>query len=141
MGFPIMLSTAVRPLAPSRRRSLRALALAALITIAPPTFAEEPLPGADIASVRDWLIANNPELRALQAEAEAAQARIYPAGALPDPMASIEWQEGDTYEVKQAFPLWGKRGLARDIASRQADAAGLERDATALTLLARAEAS
>jgi cobalt-zinc-cadmium efflux system outer membrane protein len=155
MGSAITLSSPERPLGPSVGVALRALALATLLIFAPPTFAGAPLPGADVASVRDWLIANNPELQAMQAEADAAQARIYPAGALPDPMASIEWQEIDpdrptllpanvgstTYGVKQAFPLWGKRALARDIAGQQAEAVRMEREATALTLLAQAEAA
>lgn len=127
--------------------------MATLLAFAPATFARTPLPGADIASVRDWLMANNPDLQAMQSEAEAAQARIYPAGALPDPMGAIELREIDPdrptllpgnvgstlYRVKQSIPLWGKRGLARDIAGQQADAMRLERDATALGLLAQAE--
>lgn len=133
--------------------ALRALTLATLLAFAPPTFADTPLPGADVESVRIWLTANNPDLQAMQAEAEAAQARIYPAGALPDPMATIELEEIDpdrptllpsnvgstTYSLKQPIPLWGKRSLARDIAGQQADAIRLEREATALRLLAQAE--
>lgn len=124
--------------------ALRALALATLLGLAPASFAGTPIPGADLASVRNWLKANNPELRAMQAEAEAAQARIHPAGALPDPMVELRLQDtsglGSTqYSVKQPIPLWGKRGLARDVARQQAEAAGLERDAAALALLARAE--
>lgn len=151
MGFPFTRSTLGRR--PLRAFVLRALALATLLAFAPATFAEAPLPGADVASVRAWLIAKNPDLRAMQAEAEAAQARIYPAGALPNPMAAIELREIDpdrptllpsnvgstTYSLKQPIPLWGKRGLAREIAGQQADAVQLERDATALRLLAQAE--
>ena len=115
--------------------------------------AETLAPGSDIASIRSWLIENNPQLRGLQAEAEAAQAMILPAAALPDPMAKVEWQSIDpshpsllpanvgatSYMVTQTFPLWGKRGLARDVASEQARAAGYQRDAVTLDLLARAE--
>ena len=153
MVFPFTRSTlGRRPLRPLSF-VLRALALATLLAFAPATFAEAPLPGADVASVRAWLIAKNPDLRAMQAEAEAAQARIYPAGALPNPMAAIELREIDpdrptllpsnvgstTYSLKQPIPLWGKRGLAREIAGQQAHAAQLEREATALNLLAQAE--
>lgn len=112
-------------------------------------------PGADIASIRGWLLQHNPELRALQAETEAAEARVIPAGALPDPMASVELRDIDpdrpgmlpgnagstTYQVRQRFPLWGKRQLARDVAGAQARAMGQERTAAALELLAEAEAS
>ena len=115
--------------------------------------AEAVAPGSDIASIRSWLIENNPQLRGLQAEAEAAEAMILPAAALPDPMAKVEWQSIDpvhpsllpanvgatSYMVTQTFPLWGKRGLARDVAKEQARAAGYQRDAVTLDLLARAE--
>lgn len=115
--------------------------------------AAEALPGADLASIRAWLHANNPRLRAMQAQADAADARILPAGALPDPMASVELEEIDpdrpslltgnagltTYRLRQRFPLWGKRGLSRDVARHEARAVGYERDATALELVAQAE--
>lgn len=127
------------------------LVLATMLAFAPAAAA--PPPGADLASVRAWLLEHNPELRALQAEAEAAQARVLPAGALPDPMAEIELMgidpdrpsllpgnvESTTYRLKQALPLWGKRGLARDVARQQAEAAMLGREAAALDLLAEAE--
>lgn len=153
MGFLFPRSTwGLRPIL-ARRVMLRALALAALLVCMPAAEAETAVPGADVASIRAWLRANNPDLHALQAEAEAAQARIYPAGALPDPMISIEMQGIDadrptllpanvgstTYSLKQPIPLWGKRGLAREIAGQQAHAVQLERDATALGLLAQAE--
>lgn len=123
------------------------------LTALPIASAAEPVPGANVSSVRDWLLQSNPQLRALQADADAAEAMIGPAAALPDPMATVEWQGIDrshpslapanvgatSYMVEQRFPLWGKRGLARDVATEQARAAGLERDATALELLAQAE--
>lgn len=118
-----------------------------------PAAADEPVPGATIASVQGWLYAHNPRLRALQAEAEAADARIYPAGALPDPMASVRLRGIDpdrpsllpgkagstTYMLQQRFPLWGKRGLSRDVARQAAEAARYERDAAALQLISQAE--
>lgn len=144
-------------LPPARRdgaapHRIRSLLLAGLLTFAPAVPAAA-LPGADLASIRAWLLERNPELRALQAEAEAARARVLPAGALPDPMAEIELMgiapdrpsllpgnvEATTYRLKQAIPLWGKRGLARDVARAQAEAASLGREAAALDLLAGAE--
>lgn len=115
--------------------------------------AAEPIPGQDLASVRAWLIVHNPQLRALQADREAAEARVLPAGALPDPMFSLSLRgidpdhpslapanvDSTTYAVRQTFPLWGKRALARDVAREQAQATGYERDAGELELLARAE--
>ena len=134
--------------------SLLALLLASS-WIAAPAAASAIVPGADLASVRTWLVQRNPELRALQAEAEAAQARVLPAGALPDPMAEVELMGIDpdnpslmpgnagttTWRLRQSLPLWGKRGLAREVARHEASAAGLDRDAAALDLLARAERS
>ncbi|MGV8939941.1 MAG: TolC family protein [Lysobacter sp.] len=119
----------------------------------PRTFAAEPDPGADIASIRNWLVERNPQLRALQVETEAADALIFPAGALPDPMAKVEWQGinpahpnvlpanvgATSYMLQQTFPLWGKRGLAREVAREQARATGYGHDAVALDLLANAE--
>ena len=114
-----------------------------------------PIPGIDVTSIRTWLYANNPELKAMQAQADAAQARILPAGALPDPMAEVSLLQIDPdhpallpnevgstrYQLRQRFPLWGKRELSRDIARHQALALGLDRDAAALDLLAKAEAA
>lgn len=152
MGSPTC-SPARRDAAAKHLSPRRALALAALLAIAPAVPAAAPAPGADLASVRTWLLGHNPELRALQAEAEAARARVLPAGALPDPMAEIELSgiapghpsllpgnvAAATYRLRQSFPMWGKRGLAREIARREADAAGLDREAAAVDLLARAE--
>jgi outer membrane protein TolC len=135
------------------RRALLPLLLLLLLQGAPAR-AQAPPPGRDVASVITWLRANNPELRALALEAEAARARILPAGALPDPSASITLRGIDpdrawrvsgkesetTYAVRQRFPLWGKRELATAAARQEAGAAELDREAAARDLLARAEA-
>jgi outer membrane protein TolC len=143
---------------PSRWRAATLGTLLAITLGATPVLAQAPLqapPGQDIASVHAWLRAHNPELRAMQLEAEAARARILPAGALPDPSASIALRELDpdrpwrvpgsdgeiVYSVRQRFPLWGKRELARTSARQQASAAELDRDALMRDLLARAEAA
>ena len=116
---------------------------------------EDPIPGANVASIRTWLYQHNPQLRALQAETEAAEARVQPAGALPNPMFSVEFlginasqpsmapgnDDTSIYRVRQGFPLWGKRELSRDVERNKAKAYGLDRDAVALDLLARAEDS
>ena len=143
---------------PKRRLTIRSCCLVLGLAFAwsvgnPVAYAAEPLPGEDVASIRAWLTAHNPQLRALQADADAAEARVLPAGALPDPMASIELREIDpdrpsllpgkvgstTYLLKQQFPLWGKRGLSRDVTRYEAQSLRYERDATALDLLAQAE--
>ena len=132
---------------------LLGLALAWSLLASPFALAADALPGADAASIRAWLYASNPQLRALQYDADAADARILPAGALPDPMASVELDDIDpdrpsllpnkvgvtTYRLKQQFPLWGKRELSRNVARFEAQSARYERDATALDLLAQAE--
>lgn len=140
---------------PGRRVSLAA-ALLSLILSAPVALAQtavEAAPGANVASIRGWLLQHNPELRAMQAEADAADARIVQAGALPDPMVSMGLRDIDpehptflpgnvgstSYQIRQRVPLWGKRGLARGVASDQARATELARDAAALDLLAEAE--
>jgi len=152
MNLSAMGTALGRPRA-SRWRGGAWLLLAVLMTAPLPLAAQEPLPGGDVASIRAWLIDNNPELRALQADADAAEARVLPAGALPDPMVGIRLEGIDTerlnllpgnvdratYSVRQTFPLWGKRGLARGIARREADARREERDATLLDRLAEAE--
>ena len=113
------------------------------------------LPGASVASLHSWLIEHNPDLQAMALEAEAAQARVQPAGALPDPMAQIELRDIDVdqprvlpaqvgstfYQLRQRFPLWGKRGLARDAASADASSAGYRRDARLRELIAATEQS
>lgn len=117
--------------------------------------AAEPLGslGATLEGIRAQVLEANPELRALALEVDAAEAREKPAGALPDPMFSIEWRDIDNdnptlspsavgataYTFAQRFPLWGKRGLARDAARATTQAVDAERRARALELLARAE--
>ena len=152
MGFPNSFF-ARREIAASGATPWLALLLASLWFVAPAVAAPAILPGADLDSVRAWLIERNPELHALRAEAEAAQARVLPAGALPDPMAEVELMgidpdrpsllpgnvDATTWRLRQSFPMWGKRGLAREVARHEASAAGLDREAVALDLLARAE--
>jgi outer membrane protein TolC len=127
----------------------------ALCLFATPVIAAETLPGRSVESIRAWLVEHNPELRALGLEAEAARARILPAGALPDPSAGIAlrgldpgqpWRGADmgreiTYSLRQQFPLWGKRELARTGARQEADASEFDRDAAARDLLAEAESA
>lgn len=75
-------------------------------------------------------------------EVDAAEARILPAGALPDPMVGLRVEDADvdvvTYGVRQTLPLWGKRKLARDIAFQEAT--GLREEHSAITLERLADA-
>lgn len=93
--------------------------------------------GADVEGLLDYA-RGNPEYAAMRLESEAAAQRVYPAGALPDPVARMELQnvtnEGNDrgpslrpskvgatkYTVMQMFPLWGKRDLRREVAQAEA---------------------
>lgn len=101
--------------------------------------------GSDVASLLDYAKRNNPEYAAMRLEAEAADERVYPAGALPDPVLRAELQNITNYNMEtgnssgvnllpsrvgstkytfmQPLPFWGKRDLKRDAARAEADAA------------------
>lgn len=108
----------------------------------------------DLGANVDGLIAEaramSPELAASALSAEAALARAQGAGTLPDPTFRVQLKDIDRargsieptrvnridYTVEQEFPLWGKRGLARDVASANAAQTVAGRDQTALELIA-----
>lgn len=82
-------------------------------------------------------LANNPEIRAARSEADAAQSRVSPAGALEDPMLEMgllnvptnTWRlnrEDMTMKMlglAQRLPAPGKRALRRELAERNAETA------------------
>lgn len=131
------------------------IVLATLLLTANAVAGSEPedVPGADIGTIRNWLLAHNPDLAVLRAQADAARAGVVSAAALPDPSIAITRQDGvagypagmptvgdgTSYEIRQRIPLWGKRALARSIAQAQAQTADDARRALALDLLAQAE--
>ena len=105
-------------------------------------------PGATVAELVAMARRTSPEVAAAALDAEAAAARIVIAGALPDPIASIENEnfsrrstsgQGSTvrFKVMQEFPLWGKRQLREDIAGFDATAAGFRRKSAELALETR----
>lgn len=82
----------------------------------------------------------NPEIASMRFDADAAAERVAPAGALPDPKIRTELRDitrmgeqnptllpgrvGSTrYVLMQDFPWMGKRGLKREVAESQAQAA------------------
>jgi outer membrane protein, heavy metal efflux system len=78
----------------------------------------------------------SPELRAAEASVAAARSRIPRAGALPDPVATVGYQNGghgwapgaddDTglgIAVSQELPFAGKRRLAEEVETREAERA------------------
>ncbi len=122
------------------------LLLAALMLAAPGVRAEpaeRPI-GSNVESLLDYARARNPEYAAMRLEADAARERVYPAGALPDPVLRAELQNatnfdpngkdgsfnllpsrvGSTkYTLVQPLPFWGKRDLKREAAQAEAEAA------------------
>jgi outer membrane protein TolC len=120
---------------------IRALVLVAAVAAwAAPSFAEAP-PGASVEELLSLARQRNPEFAAANAEAAAATERVYPAGALADPVLRTELMDvtnngvdaspnvlpariGSTkYTLMQSLPFWGKRDLRRDAAQAEADAA------------------
>ena len=120
------------------------LALLCVCTnIARPSFAQTAATQTDtltIAEANRLALANNPMLHAAEFSAQAAQQRIGPAGALPDPqlqfgpmnrMASDLGSTSDPMtmnqvQLMQMLPFPGKVGRARDAVRHQAAAAGAD---------------
>jgi len=123
------------PLSPLPGRAV--VALAAALAFAAATASAQPL-GATVESLLAHARQANPEFAMMQREAEAAGARVVPAGNLPDPTFSMELRDitrdseinptlspsrvGSTkYTVRQMFPWPGKRELARSAAEASAE--------------------
>lgn len=117
---------------PNCARRVRAAALLTSSVAAAQT------PGATVKSLLDYARGANPEFAFMQREADAAAARVVPAGNLPDPVVAIEWRditrdgEGGPnllparvgsmkYTVRQMLPWPGKLDLARAAAAASAD--------------------
>jgi outer membrane protein, heavy metal efflux system len=121
---------------------LPARVLALLLAVSPcvPALAGEPVPGATVESLLLLAKERNPEYASMRHEAQAADERVAPAGALPDPKLRVELQDltmggeqnptlqpnrvGSTkYTLMQDLPWFGKRDLKRDIAALEAEGA------------------
>jgi cobalt-zinc-cadmium efflux system outer membrane protein len=86
----------------------------------------ENLPGAAVDDLLTMVRNFNPELAAAALDREAAVAKIYPAGALDDPMVNLTRDQGfrqNLATVSQEFPLWGKRRLRGEVAEANASVA------------------
>lgn len=108
-------------------------------------------PGATLSELLLWAEQHNPELAAMQHEAAAAEARIQPAGALPDPTFSVEWRDipnddftlapsrvgSMKYTVAQAFPLGGKLESKQRVAEAEAEKAHRQRSTLSVALRAK----
>ena len=144
---------------PGRRVRKPWFALLAATSLSGPVVAQESVLGADLPRLLTFARAQSPELRAMQAEADAAAQRVGPAGALPDPVLRVElmninnygtdaspsllpWKVGETkYTLMQSLPLWGKRDLKRDAASADVRQADARTDAAWAELAARIKAT
>ncbi len=104
--------------------------------LSPASASETPSLGSNLAGLLDYAREHNPELAATRYEAEAAQQRAVPAGALPDPVLRAELMDitnqgttgprllptqvgGVRYLLMQSVPWFGKRDLQRDVANAQ----------------------
>lgn len=141
-----------------KTRHLMAGALCALLWSGQAA-SQAPPPGARVEELLELARRQNPELAAMGFEAEAAQARVQPAGALPDPMGRLELRDvgnqmgnGDfnllparvgsaKYTVAQTIPLWGKRDLKREVAEADAAQAQARRSGTWAELAAKVKAA
>jgi outer membrane protein TolC len=105
-----------------------------LLLSAAPGSSGEPAPGATVDDLLARVRKFNPELAAAALDREAAVAKIYPAGALDDPMVNLSRDQGfrqTLFTASQEFPLWGKRDLRRGVAEANAAAsAGREGSVT-----------
>ncbi len=143
---------------PSKLRACGAVVTLAAALLAATTAANAAELGADLEGLLAYAKSRNPELAAQRHEAEAAQQRVQPAGALPDPVLRVELENinnygtdkppsllpskvGDTkYTLMQSIPLWGKRDLRRDVATADAQQADARVGATWSELAARLKA-
>lgn len=144
---------------PGRRARKLLFVLLAATSLSGPVVAQETTLGADLQGLLTFARTQSPELRAMQAEADAAAQRVGPAGALPDPVLRVEfmninnygtdaspsllpWKVGETkYTLMQSLPLWGKRDLKRDAASADARQADARSEAAWAELAARIKAT
>jgi outer membrane protein, heavy metal efflux system len=148
---------------PRAQRSGCTLALlcAALMAAAPhgPARAQDQALGSNLPGLLAHARAQNPEVNAMRQEADAADQRIGPAGALPDPVLRVELMNvnnygndasfnllpakvGETrYTLMQSLPLGGKRELRRDVAAADARQAAARTDATWAELASRIKAT
>ena len=120
---------------PPAARVTSTLALLMILLIARPAGAEAP--GATVNELLERVRNLNPELAAAALEREAAVAKIYPAGALDDPMVNLSRDQGfrqTLFMASQEFPLWGKRDLRKAVAEANAEVAAGRRNSLGLEL-------
>ncbi|KAA0249609.1 MAG: TolC family protein [Acidobacteria bacterium] len=111
-----------------------------------PAAAQE-APADPLAPLVAEALEKSPELAAMAAAIEAARARVAPAGALPDPMVELSYENDGgpislgeepmtrlSLMARQAFPYPGKQRLAAEVASADARALDALRDRARLSV-------
>ena len=110
------------------------------LALSPMVRAQEAKLGSSVEGLLQAARDRNPEIASMRFDADAAAERVAPAGALPDPKFRTELRDitrmgeqnptllpgrvGSTrYVLMQDFPWMGKRGLKREVAESQAQAA------------------
>lgn len=131
------------------RRRTPALLTAVLLLLPVPAATSEVLSEAEAGRLVTEALERNPELRAARDAAAAAVERVRPAGALPDPMFSLSYENDGASPslgememtrlalmVEQQIPFPGKLRLAEEIARKDAERAATGPDRTVLALSA-----
>ncbi len=100
-------------------------------------------------------LAKNPAVESALHTVEAQRAKVPQAGSLPDPTVSVNWagniqpfsvQTGDPSSYRgvtamQTLPLFGKRGLRREVAGKEADASQWDVEAVRRRIVAELAAA
>ena len=141
-------------------KPLRTLMLALAVLMLPGRAVADDFPdkasiGTNVQELLQWADTHNPELAAMRYEVEAANERIVPAGALPDPVLRAELRDfagpgapdgfnplpgkgsGTKYTLMQSIPMWGKRDLRKEVATAELEQVKGRRQATMAEIHAR----
>jgi outer membrane protein, heavy metal efflux system len=104
-------------------------------------------PASEVEALVAEALAANPVLAAARHEVAAAHARVSPAGALPDPMLTVSYENDGAspslgvepmtrlqFMAQQAIPFPGKLGLAERVAKADAERSATRPERVALAL-------
>ena len=133
--------------------SVRLTALLLLLSLSTARAADTSQLGSRLEPILEAAQAMNPSAAAAALSAEASLNKVGGAGTLPDPTFRAQYGEMNCMpgpvpmrsetctqlSIEQEFPLWGKRGLAREVATAQASQAAADRDRVKLDIVAAAK--
>ena len=123
--------------------------LCSTLLLAFPAWGAEPVPGATVQDLLQWLEQDSAEIAAARYDTASAMQRAESAGALPDPSLRIEWQDisrtnilpgqvgSMKYTVLQPLPGWGKRDAQKQVAAAATVVAQEQQRALSTDLRAR----